>query len=341
MATVSIKGVTDKNVWEQFVAHYEGANFLQSWYWGDFHTALNKKIARTGFYKGGTLTGVMLSVVEKAKRATYLTVPAGPLIDWNDKKTIEKFVAEIKRIAGREKCSFVRVRPQLLLDDFSKNLFSGLGFRPSPIHLTAELTSQLTLSPSEETLLANMRKGTRYEINKAKKIGIHIQTTNEPSAIQGFYELQLQTAKRQNFVPFSYAFLHEQFTIFAEAKKALLYSAYMEKDLLAQAFIIFYGEEAAYHYGASTDLGRKYPGVYLIQWEAIKEAKKRGLKRYNFWGVAPEKEINHRFAGVSLFKRGFGGSDIEYLHAQDFIINAPKYAVNYIIEKWRKHYRRV
>ena len=45
------------------------------------------------------------------------------------------------------------------------------------------------------------------------------------------------------------------------------------KKLLAQAFIILYGNEAVYHYGASTDEGRNHPGAYLIQWEAVKEAK--------------------------------------------------------------------
>jgi lipid II:glycine glycyltransferase (peptidoglycan interpeptide bridge formation enzyme) len=79
----------------------------------------------------------------------------------------------------------------------------------------------------------------------------------------------------------------------------------------------------------------------LIQWEAIKEAKKRGMTRYNFWGVAPENNPDHRFAGLSLFKRGFGGEDFEYLHAQDLIINKPRYLLNYLIESFRKIIRRV
>ncbi len=114
--------------------------------------------------------------------------------------------------------------------------------------------------------------------------------------------------------------------------------AYFEKKLLAQAFIIFYGKEAVYHYGASTDEGRKYPGAYLIQWHAILETQKRGMSAYNFWGVAPG---GHRFSNLSMFKRGFGGEDFEYLHAQDLIISYPKYAVNYIIEILRKKIRRV
>lgn len=341
MAKTKVKGVTNKKVWEDFLSKHSEANFLQSWYWGRFHETLGHKIKRSGFIKGDRLVGVMLSVVENAKRGKYLTVPGGPIIDWRDRALVSLFVAEIKEIAKAEGCVFIRVRPQLESNDFSKKLFKKLGFINAPMHLHAELTSQLNIDPSEETLLANMRKATRYEIKKAILQGIKVETDNDAKTIQRFYNLQLLTAKRQKFVPFSYNFLSEQFKIFLENNQAILYSAKLGNKLLAQAFIIFYGKEAAYHYGASTEEGRKYSGAYLIQWAAIKEAKKRGMKRYNFWGVSPEGDKDHRFSGLSLFKRGFGGVDFEYLHAHDLIINYPRYIFNYLIEFLRKKMRRV
>lgn len=341
MAKTQITEITDIKMWEDFLSTHPEANFLQSFYWGEFHKTLGHTIKRSGFIKDEKLIGVMLSVVENAKRGKYLTIPGGPIIDWRDKSLVNLFVEEIKNIAKETGCVFVRVRPQLKSDDFSKNLFKKLGFINAPMHLHAELTSQLNIDPPEETLFANMRKATRYEIKKAISLGIKIETPSDEKTIRKFYDLQLQTAKRQKFVPFSYNFLSEQFKIFLENNQAILYSAKLGNKLLAQAFIIFYGTEAAYHYGASTQEGRKYPGSYLIQWEAIKEAKKRGMKRYNFWGVSPEGDKDHRFSGLSLFKRGFGGADFEYLHAQDLIINYPRYIFNYLIEFLRKKIRRV
>jgi len=341
MAKITIKEITDKKIWEDFVLNRPETNFLQSWYWGEFHKAYGNKIHRTGFYKGNELLGVMLSVVEDAKRGKYLTVPAGPIIDWGNPSLIKSFAEEIKEIARADKCVFVRVRPQLESNDFSKSIFAKLGFISAPTHLHAELTSQLDITKSEEELLANMRKTTRYEIKKAISLGIKVTATDDPDAIKKFYDLEILTSKRQGFVPFSYKFLYEQFKVFCNPKKVLLYSAEFENKLLAQGFIIFYGQEAVYHYGASTDEGRKYPGSYLIQWEAIKEANRRGMKRYNLWGVSPEGQKSHRFYGVSIFKRGFGGVDFEYLHAQDLILNYPRYAINYIIETIRKRTRHV
>lgn len=341
MAQITIKKIEDKNIWEDFLSKHPEANFLHSWYWGDFHKNLSHQIERAGFYKGNHLVGIMLSVVEPAKRGRYLTVAGGPILDWSDTSLVSLAFKHLKNNAEVHKCAFVRIRPQLISNEISKTIFKTHGFVDAPLHLHAELTSQLDITKSEEDLLANMRKTTRYEIKKALSLGLEVTSSADPKNIRKLYELQLETAKRQKFIPFSYNFLYEQFKVFVADGKALLYSAWHEKNLLAQAFIIFYGEEAIYHYGASTVEGRKYPGSYLLQWEAVREAKKRKMTRYNFWGVSPENQQDHRFHGISIFKRGFGGSDVEYLHAQDLIINRPKYLFNWTIEKIRKKARHV
>lgn len=330
--------INDKKTWENFLSKNPHSNFLQSWYWGEFHEALGHKIIRSGLFIENKLAGVMLSVVETAKRGKYMTVPAGPILDWENKTLVNSFKTEIIKIAKENNCSFVRVRPQIISNDFSKNIFKSLGFITAPMHLHAELTNQLDIKKSEDELLSQMRKATRYEIKKAIKLGVRVEESISEKGIKEFYNLQIETSKRQGFVPFSFKFLDEQFKIFSKEGSAILYSAYFENKLLAQAFIIFYGSEAVYHYGASTPEGREYPGAYLIQWQAILEAKKRGISSYNFWGVAPE---GHRFANLSVFKRGFGGDDLEYLHAQDLIISYPKYAINFLIEMLRKKLRHV
>lgn len=339
--TIESKSITDKSEWESFLQKHPEANFLQSWYWGVFHAKLGKQIERLGFYQGSELVGVMSAVVEPARRGRYLTVAGGPILDWNNTELIKTFDRAVKETAIKHSCIFVRIRPQLLDNEFSHTVFHSLGSRPSPMHLTADLTSQIDLSPSEEELMGKIRKSTRYEIRQAQKLGIKITTSTDPSEIDEFYEMQLATAKRHGFVPFSLAFLKEQFATFAAENLALLYKAEFEGKLLAEAFIIFYGTEATYHYGASTQDGRTYPGAYIIQWEAMREAKRRGLARYNLWGVAPESQKEHRFYGVSVFKRGFGGQEIQYLRAQDIVINKLKYSLNFAVESARKRLRKV
>lgn len=341
------KIIDNKSEWESFIANHPESNFLHSWYWGEFQEKIGRKIICIGFFvpagrqgSNRKLVGVMLAIVEPAKRAKYLVVPGGPILDWENKELVKTFGNELRKIGEEHSCIFARVRPQLEDNDFSRNTFRKLGFKDAPMYLHAELTSQLDIRMSEEELLKNMRKATRYEIKKALSLEIKIEK-NGGKNIKDFYRLQIETAKRQKFVPFAKDFLETQFDTFIKNDKAILYTAKFKNKILAQAFIIFYGNEAVYHYGASTDESRKYPGAYLIQWEAIREAKKRGMARYNLWGVSPQNSNDHRFKGLSLFKRGFGGQDVAYLPAQDMVFNWPRYLVNYSIEKIRRTFRRV
>ena len=261
---VEIREVTSKEQWEEFVLNYAGANFLQSWNWGEFYRSLGQEINRVGLFRDEFLVGVMLTIVEKARRAKYMIVPAGPLIDWEDGEVVRAFKAEILRQARGTRCSFIRVRPQVLENEQNSRMFAKMGFIKAPMHLHAELTHQVDSSKTEEELLAEMRKSTRYEIKQALKLEMQVTTTTNLPEVEAFYDLQMETAKRQGFVPFSKKFLVEQFRVFAQDDQIVLYTAWLNKMILAQAMVIFYGQEADYHYGASSEEGRQYPGAYLI-----------------------------------------------------------------------------
>lgn len=334
--------ITSKEDWEQFIAKHTEANFLHSWNWGIFNQALGKKVIYGGFRRDSELIGVMLGVIEPAKRGRYLAIAGGPIIDFSDSEVVASATEAMRRLAVDNDCVFVRVRPQLEQSLEAKSLFLSQGFKPAQMHLEAELTTQLDITKSADELRMNMRKNTRYELKQAKKRQIKITTSEDPEDIKQFYELQLKTAERHGFVPFSYDRLHEEFKAFASDGQVLLYSAHTDDDkLIAQAFVVFYGAEASYHYGASTELGRDEPGAYLIQWRAILEAQKRGCQRYNFWGVVGPDETDHRFYGVSVFKRGFRGEDVEYLHAHDLVVSQAKYLKNFAVEFVRKRRRKV
>jgi lipid II:glycine glycyltransferase (peptidoglycan interpeptide bridge formation enzyme) len=341
MSDYQVREMNDESNWEDFVTAQPEANFLHSWNWGKFNQRIGKDIIRFGVYRSQHLCGVVLAIIEEAKRGRFIVVPAGPLLEWDDDEATKACFDAIRKFAKSKRAVFVRIRPQLIDTDTNRARFSELGLHVAPMYLHAEHTSQLDLTWNQDDILAAMRKNTRYEIRKSEKLGIRIETTTDEAKLRDFYNLQIETSKRHNFIPFTYEYLHEQFKVFKQDNQVVLYSSYLENELLAQAFVIFYGKEAAYHYGASTEKARKFPGAYALQWRAILDARDRGMERYNFWGVTKPEEKDHRFYGVSVFKRGFGGKDIIYLHAHDMIINKPRYLVNYIVEVIRKRRRRV
>ncbi len=320
--TLQTSLVESKEAWEAFLATSPTANFLQSWNWGVFHQKLGKKVFPLGLFQNDQQVGAAMVVKEEAKRGNYLTVAGGPLLNWQDATQLQTVFDALRQLAQQEGCQFVRVRPQERETDQLRDIVRQLGLQQSPMHLTADLTLQLDLTQSEEELLAGMRKNTRYEVRRAEKLGVEVRQSEDPNDIQAFYDQQLEVAKRHNFVPFSYQFLHEQFITFARDHQVKLFHSYHEGKLLASAFIIFYHQEAVYHYGVSTAANEKLPGSYACQWAAIRWAKENGGLKYNFWGIAPQDQTEHRFAGVSLFKRGFGGEEVQYLPAHDLPVSA-------------------
>lgn len=333
MGDIITREIISKDKWEQFLLKRTDANFLQSWYWGEFQKRMGKTIIRTGWYTNNRLAGIMLAIIEEGKGGKYLTVPGGPIIDWQDAGFFSAFAKEAKRLGEFYRCGFVRVRPQLESSEYARRIFQYEGFIKGTEYLDVELTSQLDLIGTEEELLSRMRKTTRHEIKRSKAMGVEVAVSKNPQDMEEFYKILFDTAKRQNFIPHPYHRLYEQFKIFSAYGLALLFKAKLKEHILAEALIIFYGPEAVYVHGGSTKEGRDYPGAYILQWEAIKEAKRRGKVIYNFGGVAPEDSPDDPIYKLSVFKRGFKGRDIEYLTTQDLIIDPLKYVFNTVVEK--------
>lgn len=336
-----VREITKKREWDTFVTAHEEANFLQSWQWGEFHISRGKTVVRRGVYEDDQLVGVYEGVVETARRGTHLSVAGGPIVDWDNRAAVDALRDDMKAMGREQACVFVRVRPQLEKNDKSLALFRELGFRPAPYYLSVEHAGVLNLEKSEEELLAGMRQRLRRALRKAEKNHITVETSTDPADIAEFYQIQLQTARRHDFTHFSEDFLTKQFAAFAADNSAVLYTARYEGEVLAQNFMIFYGNEASYHYGVSTELGTKLSGAPLLHMQAMRDARERGIKRYNFWGIVEENDTNHRFYGVSVFKRGFGVDELKYVPAHDLVLNPVGYAVNWVVEAARRRVRKV
>lgn len=323
-----LRPVDNHKQWEEFLLASAQVNFLQSWGWGEMQRQLKKPVFRLGVFDGGQLTGILQLIKVAARRAIYLECPGGPVIDWSGHVHPWLF-KQLKRFARDNGASFIRIRPNILAKD--------LGLKKAPMHLTAETTWVLPLDKSEAELLKNMRKTTRYSIKKAQTLGVKISQSVDPKDIDRLFKLQQETVDRKHFVPFPREYFLAELKAFLPDNIRLFKASYQGK-VLALAMIIFYGREAVYHYSGSSNLNREVPVSYLLQWEVIKTAKARGLERYNFWGYTANPK--HRFFGPSLFKKGFGGHEVEYLPAQDLVVSLA-YWPNFIVETLRRRRRRL
>ncbi len=331
--------------WLEICKKFPEANFLQS----PSYQAMNEEIGFKTIVEDFEGKGHALMIIRDARRGRYLEIPCGPLIDWKDKKLVKKVIDKISEIARKEKCVFVRIRPQLYATEENLKILGNLGLRKSPMHLAAEHTVMIDLTKTEEELMANMRRQTRYEVRRANKLGIKVTTDRSEEIFNEFHQIQLETAKRQNFIPPDLATLNAEKNAFKD--NIQIYTAKISESALeessektgektlAYGLIIKDGREGDYYEAASTDLNRKLPGAYALIWQAMKDLKAEGYERFNLWGIAPKNQPNHRYAGVTTFKTGFGGEIVEYVPAHDIIISKTGYLKDLIVEKARKKRR--
>jgi lipid II:glycine glycyltransferase (peptidoglycan interpeptide bridge formation enzyme) len=337
--TSEIVEVRDKGLWEGLASSATPNSFLQSWSWGEVNEALGRKIWRLGALRDGQLVAIGLLVKLESLLADHLYCPRGPIGDWNEPAAVHDLLTRAADIAGAEGCAFVRVDPLLSHDRSNRTLLAARGFVSAAAAVQTDYVRLLALSPSEDELLAAMRKTTRYLVRREPRRGITVETSEDAEDARRFFDLLDATASRKGFVNHPREYYLKQFQILSRDGMEKIFIARRGETVLAMAMVVYYDGMAYYLYGASNPR-RSESLAYLLQWEAIKDAKRRGCRYYNMLGALTDGDLDprHPWYGFSRFKRGFGGFEQRYLRAQDLPLS-PRYWLYRYVEKGRRWVR--
>lgn len=244
---------------------------------------------------------------------------------------------------------FLKVEPNVALDGtITKSAvdlrMSALGFRPAG-RLQPARTWVLDIGGSEDDLLKGMKPKTRYNLRLAGRRGVTIRRARSLADLLAFHSLLETTGTRDEFGIHTFPYYKSLWQTFGLDSMLVLLADHPDEAERAQGPIagllaFRFGHEAIYMYGASDNRGREHMPNYLLQWEAMKWARSHGCTLYDFWGIPDppaegEEEgsevspINSRsgLRGVYWFKRGFGGREIEYPGAYDYVYNSLLYKI--------------
>ena len=362
---MTITQALDQQAWDAFLSRQQYRPFLQSWTMGEVYRDIGQEPVRIEARENNELIAICYAHVVPAKRGRHLSIPYGPIIDssLSDEQKSEVLCAlthELQKLAKQFQCTFVRMSPFQSIINYQLSIIHSV---PSPLHLLAEhvwyvplttpdaWTSEMRQttydSRSEEEILKEMRKTTRNLIRRAEKDGVTIEVSTNPlqDLDDHFIRLHDETRKRHKFTPYSNAFFRAQVKHFAPRNECTVYLAKYQGDVIGASVHMHAFGETSYHHGASSSDHHKIPSSYLLQWRAIQDAMKRKDHVYNFWGIAPmaveshkSQVTSHPFAGVTLFKTGFGGKLLDLQHCLDLPVSK-KYWLTYgfeIFRKWRR-----
>lgn len=325
-----IRRIDNPNVWDAFIKKQPYTLFVQSPQYGNFYRAMGEQAWIFGIFDGHELIGGSLTVSTHAKRGNFLYLPYGPI------NPTPEFFYFLREFAKGEGLDFIRVSPFLDDTDEHRTMFKNAGFKRAPIHALAETTWLLDVQMDDDALLAAMNKNHRNLVRRCEREGVRVSLNSDAGALARFNNMHDATAARHGFHRFSMEHIEKEFHAFAP-ENAIVAEAYLPDGTLdAAAVILLYGSMACYRHGASYGKDKKLPTSYALQWEVIREVKRRGYALYNFWGIAPERtKPSHPFYGISHFKRGFGGAQKKLLPCQDRPLSV-RYWVNWIVETLRR-----
>lgn len=296
----------------------QGASFLQSWEWGEAQKKQGRNVVRIAVYVGDIIAFAAQIIRHDVPFGfSYSYVPFGPVVAKEFLRD-EKELRETTRVFSNEARKtiggiFLFCEPDWMIGTSEERLllpiFRDAGFRGTQKHIQPERTLAIDLRQSEDQLLKQMEKSTRYNIGYAERSGVTIQEVppTQETAKQLFHFLQTRAEAKEFFVhPLKhYEALAEIFgTVSQDGARVRFFGAYHENKRVGMNAIVFFGKTATNLLSGVSREDRHLKAANLLRWHAMREARAVGCEIFDQWGVS------EKFPGVSVFKRGFGGTEI-------------------------------
>jgi lipid II:glycine glycyltransferase (peptidoglycan interpeptide bridge formation enzyme) len=249
----------------------------------------------------------------------------------------KKSFKKIKDLAEKENVLFIQIET-LDYSEEKNNVYSEL-FKDNIWYykkFITPFTAVINLEKTEDEILSEMKPKWRYNIKLAGKKWVEIKSVEKTKEnIEEYYKLMLETTSRDNF---SWNKLDYYITFLEKIENSELLLAYKDDVVIAGWIFVFDDNISIYYYWASTSKKeyRNLMAPYLLQWEAIKIAKKNNSKIFDFlWVSSPDSE-NDSLSGVTSFKKKLT-PDIRFVSESYIFINKKlKYNLFKIVRKIRK-----
>ena len=279
----------ESDIWDEIV-HDLGGHPLQLWGWGEVKAKHHWRAHRILFTDEKEQVIGAAQILERSlpkpfRRLCY--VPRGPIsIEGQEIPVLEALASYTKKhLPG----TVLSIEPDWTTMPVVQ------GWRRSTNTILIPHTLILDLTKSEDDLLANMRKKTRYEVRRSERSGISLRRVSDADRLDDILKIYRETAARAKFAIHDDAYyrdIHEKL-----GDSSLIFAAYEGSKLIAFVWLAASKKTAFELYGGMDERGRVLWANYALKWYAIRKCKEWGIERYDMNGLLND--------GISTFKRGF------------------------------------
>jgi lipid II:glycine glycyltransferase (peptidoglycan interpeptide bridge formation enzyme) len=167
----------------------------------------------------------------------------------------------------------------------------------------------IDITPSEDNIFRQFSEPKRRAVRRAIK---HNLIVKESKNIQDLIKIKNRSAGFLGFI--TTHGVKQLWEVFAPENATCVLAYTTNNTLIGGVLLIFWEDTAYYWIAGSIKKGKKLFAPTLLVWEAIKIAKKRHAKKFDFVGIWDERfpTENKEWLGFTKFKEGFGGTTLYY-----------------------------
>lgn len=308
--------------------------FLQTQAWADFQASLGRRV-----HQQSGPGWSFLAVEERNPAGKVLYAPYGPAA--SSPEAFDAALAALEDVARSCGAVFVRIEPVSagLEMPAAADELRRRGLQPAPVNQQPELSWIVDLDGDFKDVLAAMKPVNRNLYRNIHKKGVTFRSTQDPEEIRILLDFLHMTARRNGFKPQSDEYLTQVAASMMPAGAATLFVAELHGGPIAAALAYDSADTRTYAHAAIDDTHRKLSAGIPLLVTMMADAKEKGLKHVDLWGVAPADQPDHKWAGFTAFKKSFGGREIAYPGTWDLPVNKPRYAAYQVARKLRDKLR--
>lgn len=317
----------DAPQWDRFCDTHEYGHLLQKSDWGMVKRTTGWDDVRIAVYDDGLLCAGAQVLTRRRYGVALCYVPRGPLL-CDDHLINQALIAAITAYAKRQRAIAVRYEPNVVATDLVAHAYTRVlatHHCQTSSTLQPQHTIYTALDGDNNQLLKRMTKGHRAAIKRAQRDGVSVRIGYGTHDLKTFMDIMRHTGQRNAFDVHQQDYYAQVWQRFGSHNNAILLIAEYQGAPVAAAMIVAHPHVACYLYGGSYEAAFTCGANHLIQWHALCWARDRGCQHYDAWGIPypshtpPEGEIP-QMAGLILFKKGFGGSDVSFLPAHTQVL---------------------
>lgn len=312
---LQLQEIHDPQAYDAVVSAMPITSSLQGWGYGEARRVLGQTPSRYLILRGEQTVGALQLLRKRlVPGLNILYAPRGPVLD--DINLLSDLAGPLRKLA-KPTDTLLKIEPPFA--------------RPAhliPEHLgpfkrveadQPEHTITVNLLQDEKTLLANLHAMARRNVKAAQKNGVEVVVGRE-EIFEEFWEIFTATNERAQLGAFPKEYY---LTMLREGAKyggdCYIVLAKHEGRALAGGFFLSMGGSTDYLFGGSikddrptADGGERKDvrAPTAFYWGAMLDAKKRGYRTFDFWGIPRKLDEGKHSFGIYRMKENFGGEKV-------------------------------